>query len=1313
LQIHPLINLKKMSYKIGVCDPSGAAATWRANLTKNLGDLYTPASTAAEYRFQGNQPKIQNAYNYKKQVSTGIRGTPFDQQNDENYWQSKQIQPNINRPLGSGLRNAAIINEGVYNINPIAGTNSFDGGVISAASGLNPMNYTLVNTDDIEDRLRAHAVPASNPLSAEFAKNLTPGAKMDPLNVEGDAMLNTFRSDNSLARNAKTQVYDKNLMPLNEEGTAFEEPFTDSNNSLEYARLARLNATANTLSQQNPASILSNYRRQLANDRIRSDAVDDMDNQDGGETGGKNVFPGGGDDKGPDDEGGNDPFDPRGGGRNAFQTMQNVVAPMNNSGVINAKPLKYRHLRNLSTTSNSSEDYYSPDTPSGFLAERNFSISLLAGIRQFMHQAGNRVASMFTGDRSASETLHTINTTSSSNLEFSDVPMTPFRKESLDISRTPTALRTPSTIGVSASGSSDIHFIDGSSFSGSSYDNSISMIDGPGSSASSTVVQSGGTGSTTQRKYNSSSEFSDQSQPNMTSAPITQGRGSASRKDIQSNVFTGGGGGFKKKSMRMRVEVPVDNSMESVHDNSIFGSLGGSPFTPVYNAITAARSAFKTHTSPIISGLVSMLRSQGNETADAVATDIAHAAGHLESEEDLIQLMLDTSDCLSNESFVGSFVDHVTSNPAYIDPEIISENAKGLSKAIRKSATNSYGRQYEEEDEEYTADQIAAFDLLSAHLADNDVAAASTHVFRPAEAIRSMNRSRYGQNDIPIEHYSAPGASVKTPSSKLKRTLFSPTPKKAGDQANMPADTPGGEEEVYQAPWANSPYSTQKLGSQVNTPWTNTNAQPAHQHFGPLSARSSITPHMDIRAPSSFTKSGNITQVPTNQLSIDNNNPEKQMSLGNLRNRLVANAFAAASAVKEALNNLGVASPVNFFTENANIENDYNEDMDQMGYVDEESHPQHTVTPTKSYLKRGGGQLARGQTTPVVADRISMKKGAGVTMTPTRNFMQKGSGRGAYRRVASVGKTPRVRTPVEITSPKPFLRKGSVMHGGGPAYREPQPRSRTPRPQNISPTREFLPKGGGAMKGAAYMRVSSVTPKQRQPRDWRRESVTNFLRAGEGKGGRNVPPQPRAMAPPKTPPPVQSNFLRKGTGAVMPPPPPGPMPMAMQQAARRHAIMERVAEQAPAIVTDLMRIKSVTALANIVEAYNEMDLLPLDRQGLETFRDIFHSAVPYIHLTGIQGDAYSTTFHIFRNIENARRDRDVEDNDVYLYGDFQREPDPDYNTIRYDVNAYWRDKKGKFKRGVTQQSLKTKHQKVRMIGQRGSSTVDLSMIGED
>ncbi len=230
--------------------------------------MYTPASTAAEFRFQGNQPKIQNAYNYKKQVITGIHGLPFDQQNDDKYWQTKQILPNILRPLGYGIKNAAIINEGVYNINPIAGTNNFGGSDISLASGTNPTNYSIVNTTDIEDRLRAHAVPANNPLSAEYAKNLAPDAQLDPNSVEGDPMINTFRSEQSILRNAQSQIYDESLMPA--DGEEGDQP----SESLIYGRLrAGLVQAHRAMKSIDPHDIMRGMVIRNRNEAIRRGAA--------------------------------------------------------------------------------------------------------------------------------------------------------------------------------------------------------------------------------------------------------------------------------------------------------------------------------------------------------------------------------------------------------------------------------------------------------------------------------------------------------------------------------------------------------------------------------------------------------------------------------------------------------------------------------------------------------------------------------------------------------------------------------------------------------------------------------------------------------------------------------------------------------------------------------------------------------------------------------------------------------------------------------------------------------------------------------
>lgn len=273
--------LQEQSMISGIADPSGAASTWRAYYSGRLTNLFTKSSTSAEYRLMGNQIKNNNSYNYKKQVVTGIHGTPFDQQTDDNYWQSKQMLPNINRPLGSGINNAAIINEGIYNINPIAGSNDFSGGVVSRASGLNPTNYSLVNTTDIVDRLRANTVPSDNPMSAQYAKNLTAGAQLDPKNIEGDQMLNTFANDNSNARNAKTQVLDTNLYQSGEAYNNPDDPAFQAvlagRKHIEHFKKILENLPANDAIQRrmenNRREILDNLRRDYANRNNMDESV--------------------------------------------------------------------------------------------------------------------------------------------------------------------------------------------------------------------------------------------------------------------------------------------------------------------------------------------------------------------------------------------------------------------------------------------------------------------------------------------------------------------------------------------------------------------------------------------------------------------------------------------------------------------------------------------------------------------------------------------------------------------------------------------------------------------------------------------------------------------------------------------------------------------------------------------------------------------------------------------------------------------------------------------------------------------------------
>lgn len=194
-------------------DPSGAAATWRAHLYKKKSDIYTPESSNAEYRQQGNQPRVNNAFNYKKKDVSGVHGQPDGVQMDFLYWQNKEMLPNIRLPLGKGFE--AIVRENQYDTNPIAGTNLLSGLVVSKASGFNPTNFSLAgNPLDIEDRVRMGAVPAKDPMSAQYAMSLLRGQAIDLSEAnqgEGDALSNTYQSEAQRARAARAQGYQTDL----------------------------------------------------------------------------------------------------------------------------------------------------------------------------------------------------------------------------------------------------------------------------------------------------------------------------------------------------------------------------------------------------------------------------------------------------------------------------------------------------------------------------------------------------------------------------------------------------------------------------------------------------------------------------------------------------------------------------------------------------------------------------------------------------------------------------------------------------------------------------------------------------------------------------------------------------------------------------------------------------------------------------------------------------------------------------------------------------------------------------------------------
>jgi hypothetical protein len=238
---------------LGVLDPSGAAATWRAYYSNNRKNIITTSSASAEFRTTGEPISMNNKFNYKKDVSAGTRGTAFDQQDDDNYWQSKQMQPLILRPLGSGIRNAMLINEGESHTNPIAGTNDFSGGLVSRASGMNPMNYTLIDSNDISDRLRANTVSANDPLSAQYALRLAPGNQMDPKNIEGNPLLNTFQTEESAQRQAKTQLVNGELFAYQDIDNANRDPTFEAG--------LRARSYLNKLKQHLPKDPMESIRR--------------------------------------------------------------------------------------------------------------------------------------------------------------------------------------------------------------------------------------------------------------------------------------------------------------------------------------------------------------------------------------------------------------------------------------------------------------------------------------------------------------------------------------------------------------------------------------------------------------------------------------------------------------------------------------------------------------------------------------------------------------------------------------------------------------------------------------------------------------------------------------------------------------------------------------------------------------------------------------------------------------------------------------------------------------------------------------------
>jgi len=125
--------------------------------------------------------------------------------------------------------------EMMYDINPIAGTNQFDGNLVSFATGFNPTNWSLAgNLQDIEDRMRGSMVPAQDPLSAQYAYSLVRGDPIDPNNIEGDATLNTFETQAARVRAAQAQGYDESLEEYGSKGGG---TMTNLQKATEYRRM--------------------------------------------------------------------------------------------------------------------------------------------------------------------------------------------------------------------------------------------------------------------------------------------------------------------------------------------------------------------------------------------------------------------------------------------------------------------------------------------------------------------------------------------------------------------------------------------------------------------------------------------------------------------------------------------------------------------------------------------------------------------------------------------------------------------------------------------------------------------------------------------------------------------------------------------------------------------------------------------------------------------------------------------------------------------------------------------------------------------
>ena len=361
--------------------------------------------------------------------------------------------------------------------------------------------------------------------------------------------------------------------------------------------------------------------------------------------------------------------------------------------------------------------------------------------------------------------------------------------------------------------------------------------------------------------------------------------------------------------------------------------------------------------------------------------------------------------------------------------------------------------------------------------------------------------------------------------------------------------------------------------------------------------------------------------------------------------------------------------------------------------------------PMKASMLRAGAGAERGRTMARRnASATSRSERPSASPVPKKAFMAKGSGMGGKgMRVASAGGSSRKKRE-EVIIPKRYVtprkeRPAVVSAGGG--------RRTVEKP--VMPKIPYVAPGG---KGAAYMRSGSVE-RVRVERPRSNSPLRPFMPRGSGTGGRgryvpNPEKGPRVMREDYRPNlPVKDRSYRRST-SLSPAPEMDDDPVFIRSIPslrdRRRAAVHTVVAEVPRIVTDIERFKSVQALADIVTVFeNEDFVLPTNREGLEAFRDIYHQAVPYLHLTGVQ-DPYTMTFNYFRSIENRRREARGE-GDTVLLGSARKFDDPDRDMIRYNVTARWGAPSGRYQPGMASLSSTRRSQPTPV--RRGQSVINL------